>query len=77
MLDKLVYFFCSSLLLGGGGTDVSYFAGEGVELTVRKKSVVNSCTGDKGGGTEMSSCTIYFLTGLGDSHAIIHLADIR
>ena len=48
-----------------------------MELTVRKKSVVNSCTRDKGGGTEMSSCTIYFVTGLGDSQAIIHLEDIQ
>ena len=37
----------------------SDFAGEGVELTVRKKSVVNSCRGDKGGGTKISSCAIY------------------
>ena len=37
---------------------VSYVAGERVELTVHKKSVVSKEI-NKGSGTEISSCAIY------------------
>ena len=41
---------------------VSYVAGEGVELTVHKESVVVG--GNKGSGTEISSCAFSFMTDL-------------
>ena len=54
-------------------TDVSYVAGEGVELIVHKESVVI-----EGGGTDISSCAIYLWQKLWSKwHAVMHLADFR
>ena len=53
MLWRLCIFkkFCK------GCTDVSHVTGESVELTVLKEKCC--CGGNKGSGTEISSCAIY------------------
>ena len=51
-----------------GCTDVSYVAGEGVELTVRKESVVIE---------ERNLFMTEIIIELGYSHAFIHVADFR